>query len=329
MSENRDTRIGKITKELEEGIRDVFLSGRYEEYLKTMSRFHGYSLNNTILIHSQCPNASRIAGYSAWQKLGRYVRRGEKGITILAPAPYKKTVLQDVYDDMHRPIFDADGNQLQREKEIIVPMFRPVTVFDISQTDGEPFPELAKPLDGRVDGYAELVTSLSRVSPVPVAFDDLPFRMDGMYRLDERKILIRSGMSERQTVLAIVHEMAHALLHAELGAEEKDSKTKEVEAESVAYAVCAYYGIETGENSFGYIASWSKDKDLPELKKSLETVRITSCDLIARVSAELEIIRAEKEAEQDSPVSVIGRLEALSKLAGKMRNDPGREDITI
>jgi hypothetical protein len=153
--------------------------------------------------------------------------------------------------------------------------------------------------------------------------------MDGMYRLDERKILIRSGMSERQTVLAVVHEMAHALLHAELGAEEKDARTKEVEAESVAYAVCAYYGIETGENSFGYIASWSEDKDLPELKKSLETVRITSSDLIAKVSAELEIIRAEQEAEHDGPVSVIGRLEALSRLAGKTRNDPGREDITI
>ena len=290
-----------------------------------MSRFHGYSVNNTLLIHLQKPDATLVAGYRAWQeKFNRNVLKGEKGIRILAPAPVRKTVTRDVYDEQRNPVMDESGNQVRREQEIVIPAFRPVTVFDVSQTDGEPLPELARTLHGDVDGYGTFLEALERAAPVPVAFKDLPPSLDGYYDPRGRNIAIRSGMSERQTVCAVVHEMTHARLHsdAETG---KDARTMEVEAESVAYAVCAYYGVETGENSFGYIAGWSRDRELPELKKSLETIRSAASGLITDIGREWEALRETPDHIFDDR-SVIDRLEQCRHMTeARDLRQPGKE----
>ena len=315
-------RMKEITDVLEKGIRDVFDSGTYEAYLKTMSRFHNYSMNNTMLIYLQKPDATRVAGYQAWQrKFHRSVRKGEKGIRILAPCPFKKTV-----PDEDSPDLSGSGANAPSSKIITVPAFRPVTVFDVSQTSGQPLPELVHPLKGDVEGYRAFHEALQNVSPVPIIYEDLPSDMDGFYSRNDKAITIRKGMSEVQTVSALVHEIAHARLHDALPedpGEWKDGRTMEVEAESVSYAVCSYYGIETGENSFGYIASWSKDKDLPELKNSLSTIVRASSGLIT------EIDRAREELAQsrlpsmdellaafpDIPVEVVGNGSRLGKEA--------------
>ena len=329
MQKSTKERVKEITDGLEKGIREVFESGRYEQYLQTMSRFHGYSLSNTILIHMQKPDATLLAGYRAWQdKFNRYVMKGEKGIRILAPAPYKKTVMIDLYDTQHNPVMDVNGNQLQREQQIVVPAFKPVTVFDVSQTDGEALPVLARTLIGDVEEYSQLLEALERASAAPITFQDLPSNLDGFFSLDDKSITIRSGMSEVQTVCAIIHEVTHSRLHDNQDApltERKDSRTMEVEAESVAYAVCAYYGIETGENSFGYIASWSKDKELHELKKSLETIIRTASDLITDIDREWLTLEKLRPRERDCS-SVSDRLEQCRQMASAQnRMTPGKE----
>lgn len=299
MPQSTKDRIKEITNRLEEGIRDVFESGKYETYLRTMSRFHSYSMNNTILIYMQKPDATHVAGFHSWQqKFNRSVMKGQKGIQILAPAPYQKTVTMEVFDKNMRPVLDANGNQVQKTETFTIPAFKPVTVFDVSQTEGEPLPELAKTLNGEVDHYQDFLEALTRASASPIGFKELPSNLDGFFHLKEKTITIREGMSEQQTVCAIIHEITHSRLHdksAEAPEERKDNRTMEVEAESVAFAVCAYYGIETGENSFGYIASWSKDKDLPELKKSLETISKTASGLISDIDA----ARSEIEKKRD------------------------------
>ena len=287
MNEPKKDRLKEITDSLEQGIKDLFSSGKYAEYLKTMSNFHNYSYNNILLIHSQKPNATLVAGFNKWKdKFSRYVKKGEKGIQIIAPVIYKRKVEEIKTDpDTGAPILDKDGNAIIEEKEVQSARFKVVSVFDVSQTDGKPLPQLADELKGDVKHFGEFVEALKRSSPVPVEFKPMQESMDGYFSNSEQKIAIREGMSEVQTVCALVHEIAHSKLHNtaivnEAEENPKNNRTQEVEAESISYAVCQYYGIETSENSFGYIATWSKDKELSELKASLETISKTSNELI-------------------------------------------------
>ena len=393
-------RLKDITDSIERGIQDLFQSDKYAEYLRTMSRFHKYSVNNTMLIYMQKPNATLVAGFNKWRdQFERNVLKGEKGIKIIAPTPFKKKIEQEKRDpDTNLPMLDADGKVITEEKEIKIPMFKPVTVFDVSQTDGKPLPQLAADLSGNVQNYEVFMEALRRSAPIPIEI--LPIRdgSDGYFSLDKQKIAIREGMSEVQTVSAVVHEIAHSKLHNQKKIEEpkdapkyqkveifdvpalfsngrialadlpeglyrydlrgsdddpgmpvtveqnvavnhagaivtakplnlgedgrlflteenglnfvggeismqrffneqqKDRNTEEVEAESISFAVCAYYGIATGENSFGYIASWSKDKELKELRASLETINKTSSELITDIDRNYAEIMKEREA---------------------------------
>ena len=393
-------RLKDITDSIERGIQDLFQSDKYAEYLRTMSRFHKYSVNNTMLIYMQKPDATLVAGFNKWRdQFERNVMKGEKGIKIIAPTPFKKKIEQEKRDpDTNLPMLDADGKVITEEKEIKIPMFKPVTVFDVSQTDGKPLPQLASDLSGNVQNYEVFMEALRCSAPVPIEI--LPIRdgSDGYFSLDKQKIAIREGMSEVQTVAAVVHEIAHSKLHNQKKIEEpkdapkyqeveifdvpalfsngrialadlpeglyrydlrgsdddpgmpvtveqnvtvnhagaiitakpldlgkdgrlflteetglkfvgseifmqrffneqqKDRNTEEIEAESIFFAVCAYYGIATGENSFGYIAAWSKDKELKELRASLETINKTSSELITDIDRNYAEIMKEREA---------------------------------
>ena len=386
MAENKPTnreRLQEITAGIEQGIKELFESEKYMRYLSVMSKFHRYSVNNTMLIYMQKPEATLVAGFNKWKnQFARHVKKGEHGITIIAPTPYKKKIEEMKRDpDTHAPILDADGKAVMEEKEIEIPMFRPVKVFDVSQTDGKPLPDLASSLSGTVPHYEAFLEALRRSAPVPIEFEPMAANTDGYFSPDQQRIAIREGMSEVQTVSATVHEIAHSKLHNQkkiqidndeqyqevelfekpalfsngrisrddlpegvycydlrgsdddpgspicveervvvnhagsviltaplefpeegrlyftdetglnfnggmltlsqfLQEQKKDRRTEEVEAESISYAVCQYFGIQTGENSFGYIASWSKDKELKELRASLETINKTSCELI-------------------------------------------------
>ena len=386
MAENKPTnreRLREITDGIEQGIKELFESEKYMRYLSVMSRFHRYSVNNTMLIYMQKPDATLVAGYNKWKdQFERHVKKGEHGITIIAPTPYKKKIEEQKLDpDTHAPILDADGKAVMEKKEIEIPMFRPVKVFDVSQTDGKPLPELASSLSGTVPHYEAFLEAVRRSAPVPIEFEPMADNMDGYFSPERQRIAIREGMSEVQTVSAAVHEIAHSKLHNQkkiqidndqqyqevelfekpalfsngrishddlpegvycydlrgsdddpgfpicveervvvnhagsviltaplefseegrlyftdenglnfnggmltlsqfLQEQKKDRRTEEVEAESISYAVCQYFGIQTGENSFGYIASWSKGKELKELRASLETINKTSCELI-------------------------------------------------
>lgn len=394
-------RLKDITDSIERGIQDLFQSDKYAEYLRTMSRFHKYSVNNTMLIYMQKPDATLVAGFNKWRdQFERNVMKGEKGIKIIAPTPFKKKIEQEKRDpDTNLPMLDADGKVIIEEKEIKIPMFKPVTVFDVSQTDGKPLPQLASDLTGNVQNYEIFMEALRRSSPVPIEIIPIRDGSDGYFSLDDQKIAIREGMSEVQTVSAVVHEIGHAKLHNQKKIEEpkdatkyqeveifdipalfsngrvtpadipegmycydlrgsdddpgmpvtvenhvvvnhagsiitakpldfgedgrlaltedeglnfvggeisayrfyneqrKDRHTEEVEAESISFAVCAYYGIETGENSFGYIATWSKDKELKELRASLETINSTSSELITDIDRHYAEIMKEREAD--------------------------------
>ena len=307
---NRE-QLKEITDRIEAGIRDIFESGdmeKYRNYLRTMSRFHNYSLNNQALIHLQRPDATLVAGYNRWRdKFSRHVLRGEKGITIIAPTPYKKKIEQEKLDpDTKLPILDADGKIVTEEKEIEIPMFRPVKVFDYAQTDGKPLPErVASPvanLTGSVENYAAFMEALRRSSPVPVEFKPLSTEMDGYFSPKSQSITLREGMSEVQTVSAAVHEIAHAKLHnygLQQAAERKakSRNTEEVEAESISFMVCAYFGIETGANSFGYVATWSKNAELPEFRASLDTIGKTANGIITDVEKHFAEVCKERGIE--------------------------------
>ena len=394
-------RLKDITDSIERGIQELFQSDKYAQYLRTMSRFHKYSVNNTMLIYMQKPDATLVAGFNKWRdQFERNVMKGEKGIKIIAPTPFKKKIEQEKRDpDTNLPMLDADGKVIIEEKEIKIPMFKPVTVFDVSQTDGKPLPQLASDLTGNVQNYEVFMEALRRASPVPIEIIPIRDGSDGYFSLDDQKIAIREGMSEVQTVSAVVHEIGHAKLHNQKKIEEpkdatkyqeveifdipalfsngrvtpadipegmycydlrgsdddpgmpvmvenhvvvnhagsiitakpldlgedgrlaltederlnfvggeisayrffneqrKDRHTEEVEAESISFAVCAYYGIETGENSFGYIATWSKDKELKELRASLETINSTSSELITDIDRHYADIMKEREAD--------------------------------
>ena len=361
---NRE-RLQEITAGIEQGIKELFESEKYMRYLSVMSKFHRYSVNNTMLIYMQKPEATLVAGFNKWKnQFARHVKKGEHGITIIAPTPYKKKIEEMKRDpDTHAPILDADGKAVMEEKEIEIPMFRPVKVFDVSQTDGKPLPELASSLSGTVPHYEAFLEALRRSAPVPIEFEAMAANMDGYFSPDRQRIAIRKGMSEVQTVSAAVHEVAHSKLHdpkkyeaeptwkivmvseggikhdyrldfateaeAEQAAAEdgwryvdenqfewrleveedhsavkqtaRNRNTEEVEAESISYAVCQYFGIQTGENSFGYIATWSKDKDLKELKASLETINKTSCELINDIERNYKEICKERGIELNAP----------------------------
>ena len=413
-------RLKDITDSIERGIQELFQSDKYAQYLRTMSRFHKYSVNNTMLIYMQKPDATLVAGFNKWRdQFERNVMKGEKGIKIIAPTPFKKKIEQEKRDpDTNLPMLDADGKVIIEEKEIKIPMFKPVTVFDVSQTDGKPLPQLASDLTGNVQNYEVFMEALRRSSPVPIEIIPIRDGSDGYFSLDNQKIAIREGMSEVQTVSAVVHEIGHAKLHNQKKIEEpkdatkyqeaeifdvpalfsngrvtpadipegmycydlrgsdddpgmplmvenhvvvnhagsiitakpldlgedgrlvltedeglnfvggeisayrffneqlKDRHTEEVEAESISFAVCAYYGIETGENSFGYIATWSKDKELKELRASLETINSTSSELITDIDRHYADIMKERESEmaietEEKPLEEMNILEMV------------------
>ena len=305
---NRE-RLQQITAGIEQGIKELFESEKYMRYLSVMSRFHRYSVNNTMLIYMQKPDATLVAGYNKWKnQFERHVKRGEHGITIIAPTPFKKKIEEQKLDpDTKAPILDAEGKAVVEEREVEIPMFRPVKVFDVSQTDGKPLPELASTLSGNVQNYEAFMEALRRSAPVPLSVEPMAANMDGYFSPDQQRIAIRAGMSEVQTVSAAVHEIAHSKLHNYAKAQEeaaragdkeppkkKDRNTEEVEAESISYAVCQYYGIQTGENSFGYIANWSQGKELPELRASLETINKTAGELINDIDRHYKVICKER-----------------------------------
>lgn len=313
MAENKNAQqVREITDKLEQGIKELFESVRFKEYLTTMSKFYNYSFNNTLLIAMQKPNATLIAGYTSWQRnFDRHVMKGEKGIKILAPAPYKAQEEREKIDpSTQKPLLDADGKPVTETVEVLRPAFKVVSVFDVSQTDGKELPDIiVDELTGSVENYAAFFEALKQESPVPISFEDIPGGAKGYFSHVENRIAIQEGMSEIQTIKTAIHEIAHATLHAihpdeKVAPEErKDRHTKEVEAESVAYTVCQRYGIETSDYSFGYIAGWSSDKETKELKGSLETIRSTAAEMIESIDAKLKVLLAEKAQEQTQETS--------------------------
>ena len=305
-SKNSADRMKEITDKLETGIMDLFESDRFQAYLDTMARFHNYSFNNTILIAMQ--GGQLVAGYNKWRdEFHRNVKKGEKGIKIFAPAPYKVKKEVPKLDEQGQPVKDKDGNTVTEQKEIQVPAFKIVSVFDVSQTEGEPLPSLGvEELAGDVERYQDFFKALEQTSPVPMAFEDIPGGSHGYYHLTEKRIAIQENMSELQTLKTAIHEIAHAKLHAidpEAPAAEQqnrpDSRTREVQAESVAYTVCQHYGLDTSDYSFGYVAGWSSGKDLKELKASLETIRATAHELITTIDGHLAELQKQRQAQQE------------------------------
>lgn len=312
MAENKNAQqVREITDKLEQGIKELFESERFKEYLRTMSKFYNYSFNNTLLIAMQKPEATYVAGYTSWQRnFDRQVMKGEKGIKILAPAPYKAQEEREKIDPLtQKPVIGADGKAVTETVEVLRPAFKVVSVFDVSQTDGKELPDIiVDELKGTVENYEAFLDALRQESPVPISFEDIPGGAKGFFSPVESRIAIQEGMSEIQTVKTAIHEIAHAKLHAvkpdEKAAPEdkKDRHTKEVEAESVAYTVCQRYGIETSDYSFGYIAGWSSGKETKELKSSLDTIRKTAAEMIEGIDAKLKVLLAEKaqSAEKDT-----------------------------
>ena len=305
-SKNSADRMKEITDKLETGIMDLFESDRFQAYLDTMARFHNYSFNNTILIAMQ--GGQLVAGYNKWRdEFHRNVKKGEKGIKIFAPAPYKVKKEVPKLDEQGQPVKDKDGNTVTEQKEIQVPAFKIVSVFDVSQTEGEPLPSLGvEELAGDVERYQDFFKALEQTSPVPMAFEDIPGGSHGYYHLTEKRIAIQENMSELQTLKTAIHEIAHAKLHAidpEAPAAEQqnrpDSRTREVQAESVAYTVCQHYGLDTSDYSFGYVAGWSSGKDLKELRASLETIRATAHELITTIDGHLAELQKQRQTQQE------------------------------
>ena len=314
-SEKPGDKVKEITARLEQGIQAVFDSDRYKEFLTAMSKFHDYSLNNTILIAMQGGNL--VKGYSQWQKeFDRHVKSGEKGIKIFAPAPYKVKKLVDKIDpDTRKPILDSEGKTVKEEKEVTVPAFKVVTVFDISQTEGKEFPDLSvKPLLADVEQYEDFFAALEKASPVPIAFEQITNGANGYFSLTDKRIAIKDGVSELQAVKTAIHEIAHAKLHdVDLNAPPEqqnrvDRHTREVEAESVAYTVCQHFGLDTSDYSFGYVAGWSSGKEMTELKASLETIQATAKELITEIEGHFTELQQQREAEQEQQTPVFDKL---------------------
>ena len=325
-------KVKEITDKLEAGIQALFESEAFKKYLKTLSKFHDYSLNNTILIAMQKPDATLVAGYTAWQKnFGRQVQKGETGIRILAPTPYKKQMEVDRVDPVtQQPVLNPDGSTVKDLKEIMVPAFRVVNVFDVSQTDGKPLPTIGvDELSGNVANYEMFFEALKRACPVPVGFEDIPSGAKGYYHTVEQRIALQEGMSEMQTVKTLIHEMAHQKLHShekEKPREERlTARSKEVEAESVAYTVCQHFGIDTSDYSFGYIAGWSSGKETAELKESLGKIRDAASELITGIEAKLA--EMEKAPELAAIPETVPEMTAdkAGRSSGGVRQTAGKE----
>lgn len=305
MSEKQ--KVKEITDKLEAGLKELFESEKYKSYLSTMSKFHNYSFNNTLLIAMQKPEATLVAGYQAWQKnFERHVNKGEKAIRILAPAPYKIKEERDKLDPVTgEMMFDENGMPQKEETEVTIPAFRAVSVFDVSQTDGKPIPELeVNELLSTVEGYEDFVQALMNISPVPIAFEDIPGDSKGYFSTAEKRIAVQENMSESQTLKTMVHEVAHSMLHDKevnqsMDIPAKDRNTKEVEAESVAFTVCQHFGIDTSDYSFGYIAGWSSGRNMKEMKSSLDTIRKTASELITGIEGALQELQLNREMEQE------------------------------
>ena len=295
-------RMKEITDRLETGIQQLFDSDRYKAYLTTMAKFHNYSFNNTLLIAMQ--GGQLVAGFNKWKDtFHRTVKKGEKGIKILAPAPYKVKQKMEKLDEQGKPILDKDGKPLTEEKTVQIPAFKVVSVFDVSQTEGEPLPTIAvNELSGSVQDYQDFFKALEQSSPVPIGFEDIEGGAHGYFHLLDNRIAIQEGMSQLQTIKTAIHEIAHAKLHAidpddPEQANRPDSRTREVQAESVAYAVCQHYGLDTSEYSFGYVAGWSSGRELAELKASLEIIRSAAHELISALDEHLAELRQQREAD--------------------------------
>lgn len=322
-------KVQEITEKLEQGLQELFESKKYKSYLNTMSKFHNYSYNNTMLIAMQKPDATLIAGYNAWQNsFERHVKKGEKGIRILAPAAYKIKEEQDeINPDTHELVLDEQGKPKKEVVEYTIPAFKVVPVFDLSQTEGKELPGLgAQELIFNVEGYQDFMQALTEVSPVPIGFEDIPGDSKGYFHFKEKRIAIQEGMSDSQTIKTGVHEVSHAKLHnreinksVDLQSEDfKDKNTKEVEAESIAYTVCQHFGIDTSDYSFGYIAGWSSGKDMKELKSSLDTIRKTASELITQIEVRMQELQRDRQKEKERANEIIMANDVIVKISASM-----------
>ena len=319
-----------IMQSLESGVEELFTSNRYKEFLKTMAKFHNYSFNNTMLIAMQRPDATLVTSYKNWQSMGRQVMKGEKGITIIAPAPYKKMKEKEVLDENQRPIMGTDGKPKTEQVEVTVPHFKAVTVFDIAQTSGEPIQTLAPELlTAAVQDFDSFMQAIQKISPVPIRFDEIDGNANGYYHNADKEIVIKKGLSESQTLKTAIHETAHAKLHdreimESLGLE-KDRLTKEVEAESVAYCVCSSFGLDTSDYSFPYIAGWSSSREMKEMKTSMDVIRKTAGEMIDQLTEELEIILEEKQKTElhEKYGILVDALEAAGYRYDYRESEPG------
>lgn len=308
-AKSTQNKMNEIPQMLEEGVHKVFESDNYKNYLNTMSKFHNYSINNTLLIARQNPDATLVAGFKSWEKnFGRHVKKGEKGIKILAPSPYKKKVLVELVDPVSREIMlDINGNPVKEETEVNMTAYRIVSVFDVSQTEGNPLPQIGvAELTGNVDEYELFVEALKQSTSVPISFENISGAAKGYYNPVTASIAIKAGMPESQTVKTMIHEIAHSILHNDIldEAAKKDRQTKEVEAESVAYTVCQHFGIDTSDYSFGYIAGWSSSKETEELKQSLETIQKTASGLINDIERIMPQLKKDMQLKENVTESV-------------------------
>ena len=294
-------KIKEITDKLEQGIVDLFQSDNYKAYLKTMSKFTSYSSNNTLLIAMQKPDATTVAGFSTWQKMDRHIIKGSKAIKILAPCPYRKKVETVVTDADGQTVTGRDGKPIKEQTEKVLMGFKIVNVFDYSQTEGEPLPEITHKLDGTAEGYKDFMDALQKASPVPIKFEHIQGPANGYYHLIDKNIVIDSDMSEIMHCKTGIHELAHVLLHDRDNGLQKDAmpdrETKEIQAESVAYTVCQYYGIDTSGYSFGYVAGWSSGRNLKELKSSLDVIRQTAGTIITGIDCKLDDIKQSRQMD--------------------------------
>ena len=302
-AEARKAEMDEITTKLEKGVKDVFTTDGYKNYLNFCAKLPRYSVNNQILIMLQKPDATMCQSFGGWKDMNRFVKKGEKGIRILAPAPYKMQKEQDKTDAAGKTILDKDGEPIKETVEITVNAFKPVSTFDISQTEGDPIPTLGiSELTGSVDGYETLFEAIKEVVPVPISFENIESGAKGFYHLEENRIVVQEGMSEAQTVKTLLHEASHQALHSRetqnAGAVAKSKNQKETEAESVAYVVCQHYGIDTSDYSFAYVATWSADKEVPELKASLDTIRRTASELIVKIDEKVQAIETAKGVDK-------------------------------
>ena len=319
-----------IMQSLESGVEELFTSNRYQEFLKTMAKFHNYSFNNTMLIAMQRPDATLVTSYKNWQSMGRQVMKGEKGITIIAPAPYKKMKEKEVLDENQRPIMGTDGKPKTEQVEVTVPHFKAVTVFDIAQTSGEPIQTLAPELlTAAVQDFDSFMQAIQKISPVPIRFDEIDGNANGYYHNADKEIVIKKGLSESQTLKTAIHETVHAKLHDKeimesLGVE-KDRLTKEVEAESVAYCVCSSFDLDISDYSFPYIAGWSSSREMKEMKASMDVIRKTAGEMIDQLTEELEIILEEKQKTElhEKYGILVDALEAAGYRYDYRESEPG------